>query len=451
MKRKLFLAASLLLYGFAEAFAEENVLNLEKCLQLAMVNNQELKAASERVQSAKYLKLQASGGFFPSVSLTGTWTRLSEVPVIEMASPQLRYYQPADGFVIVGYESVPIEFGGKESMAGRLTLSQSVFTGGKIRNSVRQAAYGYEMAKEEYRRTANNLVFDVKKAFYSVLLAEKFVKISEESRDVLQKHYQVTQSLYREGRVSGYDVSKVKVQLVNSETNVIKSVNNLELAKKFLFNLINQEGEVKGDFKVDSVEPEGLDYYVSEALGNRPEIKQMEYQQKVSGLLVNMSIAQNLPNVSLVGNYDYQKPYYFTNEWTGVLSGMVMLNYPILDGLGVANYAKIRAAKSRQKEVKISAQRVTDGIKLEVERTYLNLMESQKRILAQKENVENAKENLNIAQGRYRLGLISDMEVRDTHLSLTQAEVNYSQSLFDYNVARAELERNIGTSPVGRR
>ncbi|MBU2567868.1 MAG: TolC family protein [Elusimicrobia bacterium] len=432
--------------------SEENSLTLEECIETALKNNQGLKIAEQQLNSAKYSKIQAFGRFFPSLTLTGTYAKLSEVPEIKMATPQLAYYPPAAGYVITGYETSSIGFGGRESVTSRLSLTQPVFTGGKIRNSIRQAGYGYEIAKEEFRRTKNNLIFNVRKAFCSVLLAEIFVEISKEAKEVMQKHYEITQALYKEGKVSGYGVSKVKVQLVNSDTSLIKSQNNLELAKKFLFNLINQrdieDRTITGTLEGEIEKPEDLEYYVQGALKNRPEIKQSEYQQKISKSLVKLAIAENLPNISLVGNYEYQKPYYFVDEWTGVWSGMVMLNYPILDGLGISNYGKIKSAKTIEMQTEIAKDQLEDGIKLEVEKAYLNLTESAERISAQKENVENAKENLKIAQERYRLGLMSDIEVRDTQLALTQAEVNYFQTLYDYKIAQAEIMKDIGVNPT---
>ncbi|MFN3967088.1 MAG: TolC family protein, partial [Endomicrobiia bacterium] len=345
--------------------SEELPLTLEECIQLALKNNQELKIAQQKLNATKYTKIQSFGRFLPSVSLTGTYTKLSEVPVIEMATPELSYYPPAGGFVITGYRSLPIEFGGKETITSRVSLTQPIFTGGKLLNSFRQASYNYEITKEEYRKIKDNLIFNVKKAFYSVLLAEKFVEISKEAKDVMQKHFDITQALYKEGRVSGYDVSKVKVQLVNTETNLIKAQNSLELAKKFLFKLLNQEGienkTIRGELEIETVKLKDLNFYIQQALKNRPEIVQLEYQQKISKSLVKLAIGENLPNISLVGNYDYQKPYYFTDEWTGVWSGMAVLNFPILDGLGVSNYGKIKSAKAIKLQTEIAKTQLEEG------------------------------------------------------------------------------------------
>jgi len=87
---------------------------------------------------------------------------------------------------------------------------------------------------------------------------------------------------------------------------------------------------------------------------------------------------------------------------------------------------------------------VEQRIKLEVRKAIFDMEEARERIEAQKENVKLARANLRIAEERYRLGLMSEIELRDAQLSLTQAETDYFQALYDYNVASAFLDRAIG-------
>jgi len=94
--------------------------------------------------------------------------------------------------------------------------------------------------------------------------------------------------------------------------------------------------------------------------------------------------------------------------------------------------------------VEIAHDQLKKGINLEIENIYLDLKEAEKRIYAQKENVSLAKKNLEIIQKRYERGLVSDLDLRETQLALTQAETEYSQALFDYNVALAKLQKAVG-------
>ena len=64
--------------------------------------------------------------------------------------------------------------------------------------------------------------------------------------------------------------------------------------------------------------------------------------------------------------------------------------------------------------------------------------------MAQRENVNTAQENLRIATERYKLGLLSQLELKDAELSLTEAETNYQRALYDYSVSLAQLEKAQG-------
>ncbi len=450
MKRTKYILITLLTgLFFSCVYAQQKVLTLQDCINIALKNSYELKSTEQKMLATKYNKLQATSKFLPSISFTASYTKLSEVPEFITATPQLMYRSDLGGFIITGYEQQSLKFGGEETRLARASLTQPLFTGGKILNSYWLASYSYEIMKEEYNRVKTNLTLNVKKAFYSVLLAEKFVKIAEESYEVLKNHYKVTESLYKEGKISSFDLSRVKVQLVNCETDVIKAKNGLELAKKYLLNLINYKEEeqdisFEGSLETELIELKELSYYIDQALKNRPEIKQLNYQQKISELSLKLAISENLPNISFVTSYDYQKPYYFSDDWKNVSTIMLVLNYPLFDGLWLTNYSKIKSSKHNLEQTKFNKKQIIDMIKLEVEKTYLNIIEAKKRINVQKENVNVAKENLRIAQDRYKQGLISDLDVRDTQLALTQAKLNYYQAIFDYIMAKEELLKNIG-------
>ena len=87
---------------------------------------------------------------------------------------------------------------------------------------------------------------------------------------------------------------------------------------------------------------------------------------------------------------------------------------------------------------------MTDVIELEVRSAYLNLLEAKTLIDVQRETVEQAQESVRIANLRYENGMITSVELTDAQLALSQAEANRLQSLHDYAVGLARLEKAIG-------
>ena len=411
------------------AFAEE-ILPLERCINLALANNQDLKIAQKRIIESKGKKQEAFGNFLPTLSASGSYTRLKESPKMSVS--------------FGGYEQT-FELGPEDLYSTQLTLRQPLFAWWKIYHGDKQARLDYMLVNEEYKQVRNNLIFEVKRAFYNVLLARQFVIIAKEGIDVTDSHYRTTRALYKEGRVSDYDLSRAKVQLVNNQTELIKAKNNLKLAREELSFLLNakleEDWEIKGDFPLEKREV-SLEDALGKAFAERSEIRQLTIQEEVGKVSIKLARAENRPNLDFLANYQYTNPFYNREEWGESWNVILSLNFPLFSGL--SNMGRVKQAKAGLEQVKILRNQVEQRIKLEVRKAIFDMEEARERIEAQKENVKLARANLRIAEERHRQGLMSEIELRDAQLSLTQAETDYFQALYDYNVASAFLDRAIG-------
>jgi len=426
---KLGIVAFVLQVLIGVAFAEE-ILTLERCMNLALANNQDLKIAQKRILESKGRKQEAFGNFLPTLSASGSYTKLKESPKMS---------------VFFGGSEQTFELGPDYEYSTQLTLRQPLFAWWKIYHGDKQARFNYRLVNEEYKQVKNSLIFEVKRAFYNVLLSRQFVIIAKEAVDVTNSHYRTTRALYKEGRVSDYDLSRAKVQLVNNQTKLIKAKNNLKLAREELSFLLNakleEDWEVKGDFPLEKREV-NLEDTLGKALRERSEIRQLIIQEEVSKVSIKLARAENRPNLDFLANYEYTNPFYSQEEWGESWNVILSLNFPLFSGL--SNLGRVKQAKAGLEQVKISRSQVEERIKLEVRKAIFDMEEARERIEAQKENVKLARANLRIAEERYRLGVMSEIELRDAQLSLTQAETDYFQALYDYNVAGAFLDRAIG-------
>ncbi len=410
----------------------QEVLNLEKCIELALGNNQNIKIAEGEMNNAYWKKEEAFAGYLPQLNLTGTYLRKNATKI----DPAILAAMKSRSFSLSTADEI---------YSGQLSLEQPLFTWGKIYQGNRQAALAYRLAKEDYQKVKNELVAQVKESFYGLLLAKQMVAISQEAVAVTEEHLKVTEILYKEGKVSQYDVSRVKVQLANAKTNLIKAKNGLKLAKEALLFLLNAkisgEADIRGELKyigAEIVQESALE----EALNNRPEIKQMKLQEEIGKSLIKYSKAGNKPDIALTGNYNWQNNQLSAKDWYDTWQALLVLSVPLFDGLSTR--AKVKQSEASLEQIKLSKELVIEGIKLEVKQAFLDFQQAKESIEVQKENVETAKDNLRIAQERYKLGLMSNVEVRDAELTLTQAETNYYQAIADYLVALVKLEKATG-------
>ncbi len=446
-KNGLSLSLILALFSSSISFAlERNVLTLQDCIHRALQSNLQIRIIKKQLAEAMGRKQEAFGQFLPQLSAYASYNRLSEIPSFDIPVMVLKPDGGVGSLVrFYGYETAPYTMGEEENYLARVSLTQNLFTWGKIYRAHKHASLYYQITAEELRRTENEVVFEVKKLFYSVLLARKFLDIANKSVEVMERQYQVTQGFFKEGKVSLLDVSRVKVLLVNTQTKRIRAANQLTLARKALANIINlPEGEgweIQGKLSFIPRQ-EDLEDSISQALARRPEMKQIALQKKMAHNALILARAANKPNLSFLADYQYQKPYYFDNEWKDNWSLGFSLSFPFFTGFSIQG--KVRRASARLEGVEIARDQLEKNIRLEVEKIFLEREEAKERIQAQQVNVKSARKNLEAVEERYEKGLVSDIELRDTQLALTQAETEYSQALYDYNMAQAQLEKAIG-------
>ncbi|MDD5131745.1 MAG: TolC family protein [bacterium] len=406
--------------GFIQA--QERVLSLDECIKIALENNKQLLLFQEKTNDAEARKKEAASGYWPNISATGAYIYNHEL-----------------------YNQVDLD--PRDSYLGKLSLTQPLFMGGKLYHANRQADIGLQLARWDYLKQRDDLLYQVKQSFYTVLLAQQLVRINQEAYAVVAAHLKVSQALYNEGKMSNYDVSRVKVQLANQKTSLIKAQNNLKITVDALINILGWEPSLETEFmgQLGYVEKpvKGYEEGLNQALGKRIELRQLLLQEEAADSSVSIARGGYWPNLLLNSavsrqSYSlYSNGKIWTNSWTSTLS----LTIPLFEGF--ATKARISQAKSQKEQVLLTKAQLIDSIKIEVKQAYFTLDQAKENIAGQSENVDTAKDNLRIAQERYKLGLMSDIEVRDAELTLTQAEINYYQATYEYIMAQAKVEKAI--------
>ena len=433
------------------------VFSLEKSIEWALEHNEAIIAESDKVKEAESAILVARSGFFPKIEVQGSYTRLAELPSLKMAAPEYGTIQvPVFGpmgdtigftFVpgIIGADTMEFRMGSEENYLARASLTQPLFTWGKIANGYQISKLNLEAVKEDYRQKKNGLVFNVKQSFYAILVLREFVKVTEESYEQTKRHINVVKKRYNAGLASDFDLLRAEVQLKNMEPQLVKVKNELEVAEKSFKTLLGLSQDtplkVEGKLKYEPFEV-SLDSLISKAKANRPELKALSLRKKMAEKALSIAKKTNFPNLALIANYDYKKPLYFENEWGKDWNITIALQMPIFTGF--ENLGKKREAKERLSQTQHYLAMLNQMIELEVRSTYLKLREAEKLIESQKENVNQAEKALEIVEKRYKSGLATSLDVMDTQLALTMAKTNYLRALSDFVITKAALDKAVG-------
>jgi outer membrane protein len=417
--------------------AEKITLTLDESIRLALRQNPFYLAAKAKEEEASYRINEAVSGFFPTLNAQGT--NVLDKKVFTLEFPSFIPGEPP--------QRIRIDF----TRAYQLSLSLSVplYTGGRLISGFKQAHYNLDSTRESIRQSRQETVYSVKKAFYGYLVARTFVQVAEEAVTLAEKHWTNVKNLYEVGMASKFDLLRSEVQVANLKPQLIRAKNGLNTAELGLKTLLGldllQPVEVRGELSYKEVEA-NLDADVAQALANRPELAQVKLQKLMADEMLKTARGAYLPTLAVGGAYNYwaDKFNFSKGNWESFYSINLVLSVPIFNGL--VNSARIGETKAMLKQLEFSEKGLAEAVKFEVHESILSLQEAKEALLSQEKNVEQAQEAVRIAELNYGEGLVTNLDVSSAQVALTQAKTNYSQALFDYVIALADLEKAVGAS-----
>jgi outer membrane protein len=434
----LILSASLTWAAKNPATTIQSTLTLEKCLELAYANNQQLKATTQAVVIAQATVDKAKGGFLPSLDYQLGMTNSNDPDTGLMLLPN-----SSGGPEVVSYEYP------NPAYSGSLSASYPLYTGGKLQNALKIARLQLDLAKEKERAARQKLTYNVKATYHQVWLAEEQLLVANASYENMARHAERIEKLFAVGNTSKFELLRAQVNRDNLKPNVIKAQNGVALAKLALQTLIGlkQETPVKLALEPDSYQlPEKPNYRPDTALTaayqNRSELKQLQISARIMQVQTDLAEAHLKPDVSLTGSYQrYGDDLSLdsSKEWT--------LTFEVKGNLfNGTNKPEISIARAQLKQQKIEEDGLKDSIRQEVEEVLNTIKENRETIKSTQASIILAKEALRLTEVRFQAGMATTMDVMDAQLALDQALTGYYNSLSAYLTAIAKWDLVTGVN-----
>lgn len=436
----LIVVIGLIFLGNSVFSQDKMILTLERSIDLALTQNPFHLATEKREDTAEAQLREARAGFFPSLNAQGTAT-LDE-KVFELEFPSFDPGQPP--------QRVEVDFTRDYQFSMQLNIP--LFTSGRLTSGYKMADYNLKSTREGTRLSRQMTVFNAKSAFYGVLLFKDYVRVAEAALADAEKLYNFVKLQHEVGLASQFDLLRSEVRMVNLKPQVIKARNNLKIMELNLKNILGvdqeQEIELEGSLEFTPVEL-SLEGSLERAMQNRPELEQVRYQKAMAGENLKLARSTGLPSLAISGQFSYwaDKLNFSSNTWQDFYTVNLVLNIPIFNGL--STLARMGQAKAQMKEIEFNEKGVVDRVLFEVRQAILKVEEARETLLSQEKNVEQAEESQRIAELNYAEGLITILDIGTAQTATTQARVNYSQALFDYMVALAEVDRATGVDRTG--
>ncbi|HET7318288.1 MAG TPA: TolC family protein, partial [Nitrospirota bacterium] len=271
-------------------------------------------------------------------------------------------------------------------------------------------------------------------------------------------HLRQAEAFFRAGSRPRFDVTRAEVDVNTARLGMINAGNDVRLRTIALYNAMGTDP--KGDIEIEDILSRptafpSLDQMQAEALNNRPEMQKATADIQAAQARVRAAESNYLPTLSANGAYNWAHGRSETTLPAGPLGGGefqsdirnswnagIVLSMPLFEG-GLTQ-GRVSEARANLRALEAQRDGLRQSILLEVNQAFADLDSASARISVMESSRQKAKENLELAEGRYQAGISQSLEVTDAQVAYIKAETDNAQALYDYQLAAARLAKATG-------
>lgn len=482
MKKVLTLTILLSLTFIAKA---QSILTLDSCRALALANNKDLLISNEKIKEAHYQRKAAFTNYLPDFSATGAYMRNQKelsllnndqkaalsglgtnfnAPIQQIAQSVSQAHPELSSLISsLGTTVAPIlnEAGNsvidafrtdtRNVYAGAITLTQPLYMGGKIRAYNKITKYAEELAQQQHHTGLQEVILSTDQAYWQVVSLVNKKKLAEGYLKLLQQLDGDVEKMITEGVATKADGLSVRVKVNEAEMTLTKVEDGLSLARMLLCQICGLDLSTPVSLADENIKDIPLltpdtQFDLSTAYANRPELQSLELATQIYQQKINVTRAEYLPSVALMGNYIVSNPSVFNgfeNKFRGTWNVGVMVKIPIWHwGEGIY---KVKAAKAEASIARYQLQDVREKIELQVNQAAFKVKEAGKKLDMSAKNMEKAEENLRYAMLGFKEGVIATSNVLEAQTAWLSAQSEKIDAQIDVKLTEIYLQKSLGT------
>jgi outer membrane protein TolC len=423
--------------------AEGDLLTISRAIEIALRSQPNILAGRFVVRANEARIGQARSNYFPQISASGSYSRVSPAASGRTGSVTTPGSgAPGTGTASAGTSTSSASNNSYDVYTSSIGLSQMVYDFGRTSSQVRINNRNTESARFDLENIQDTVVLNVKQAYFNVLQAQRNREVAKASVKQFEQHLNQARGFFEVGTKAKFDVTKAEVDLSNAELNQIRAENQVRLT---LVTLNNAMGIPNApDYRLEDslfyTEFElPFDKALQTAYAGRPDLQSLIRRKEASREAINLAGAGYYPQLTGNANYYYTgTDFPLGNGWSFGLN----ISVPIFNGF-LTRY-QVAEARANFGTSEANEQSLRLDIYSQVQQGYLTLREAAERITTSRLAIRQAKENVELATGRYQAGVGNPLEVTDAVVAQNNAEVNYTAALTDYKNAQAAIEKAIG-------
>lgn len=437
--RRLVLFLGLVMTGFA-AMAQSTegevvTLTLEQALEIALSENPTIRIADQEIEIKRYAKQGTYASLYPQIDATAQYQRVIAKQTMSMD---------------FGGQTQSIKVGTDNSFTGGITAAMPIINA-QLWTSLKISALDVELAVEKARSSRLDMVEQVATAYYSALMAKESLALYKRVYDNAVENNKNVRKKYDVGSVSEYDLITSNVSVQNAIPNVFEGENSVTLTLWQLKALLGIDLERNIDVAGSLMDYEAaLSYGYDLAqlnLDDNSTMKQFDIQEQQLQKALKLTKMANVPTLSINAAYLYTAlgndgKFFIRDAWNPYSYAGVQLNIPIF--AGNAKRAATRQARLNLSNIELQRENTERQLRVAIVQYINNMDTSVKQFHSANATVEQAQRGYDISVKRYEIGSGTLVEVDNSQLALTQAELSRNQSVYNFLTSKVALDKVLG-------
>lgn len=424
----------LMMCGMTVYSQEQKSLQLQEAIELSVKNSKQLRASQARIEEATAAVDEAKEKRLPNASVSGSYLRLN--------SANITMKNQNNGGSGNGGGEPKVN----QVAYGLLNVSQPLYDGGKIRYGVESAEFLKKAVTLDADNARDEIVQNTIEAYANLFKAHTAVRLMKESLASSQERVRELSNMEKNGLLARNDLLKAQLQSSNVELNLLDAQNNEQVAMVNMNLMLGLPTETQLMLDTSNIERKNddrvLEDYLKLAAANRKDIAATDLRKKAAETGIKIARSEMYPSLNLTGGYIAADiPHFFSI--TNALNIGVGVSYNI--GSLWKTKSRIKQAEARVKQIEASEAQLDDAIRLQVNRNYLSLLSSRKKIEVYAVAVAQAEENYRIVKNKFDNSLATTTELLDADVAQLQARMSFTLARADAFVAYHKLLQTTGT------
>lgn len=411
------------------------ILTLAEAMRTAKASQPQLRQARAGTEAAQARSEQAFAPLLPQVSATAKYGRGTANSSSGLDTQSGQPFQTESSSEFTTYDS--FNFG--------INANQLIYDFGQTagRSDASEAHVAVQAANE--RTAFLQVALNVRTSYFTARAAKALLAVARDSLANQERHLSQVQGFVEVGTRSQIDLAQTRADRANARLQLINAENGYQSAKAQLNQAMGIEGATDYDVADESLariegEDRSVDVLIKEAVHARPEFAALSHQLRAQELTIGAIKGAYGPSLSVSTGLTEGGREINSMAWNW--SAGVLLSWPLFQG--GQTRAQVQEASANLVNLRAQVDSLRQQIRLEIDQARLGVRAAIAAIGAAEEVVINAKERLNLAEGRYQTGVGNVIELGDAQLALTNAEAQKVQAEYNLASARAKLLKALG-------